>query len=465
MNLTTCLSLSAGVATTLGAVSTAAAESASYLDTSAVSEDRVRAIVAEMLADTENRTSLLQTGTAGHDGDTFFVGSGDFRLNVSGSTQIRYTAVFRDDGDVDLDGDGTAETPVDSYEGGFSIQRTRIAFHGNVQEFDYRVEGDFDDNGNFSLLEAYAGTGLADFEGLGFQVGQYQLPFLREEVVREEYQLAVDRSFVNSVFGLNRGQGLQFNWENDNYRVLFGVNDGAQSLNTDISQNKTGGFNDANGDGIVDPGEEPAYILGTAGEADLGVTARLDWKFAGLWNQFQDFTSMSGDEFAALFGVAAHYEFGDAFIGNNPAGGQVNRDYTYITWTADLSLEGDGWNAMAAFVHAYTDMDGGANNNDFGVVVQGGFFIPETDWELFGRWDGLFPDSDREADDNFNVITAGANYYLYGHAAKFTIDVQIFLDEGVYGGDSLVSPRPEIGYLATNDDGEVSVRGQFQLLF
>src|SRR5688572_8137802 len=71
-------------------------------ETPVASNDEVRAIVAEMMADAQGRSSLLQGGaTAGHDG-RFFVASpdGSFRLNVGGQIQLRYLVAFDDEDDT-----------------------------------------------------------------------------------------------------------------------------------------------------------------------------------------------------------------------------------------------------------------------------------------------------------------------------------------------------------------------------
>jgi len=60
--------------------------------------DEVRALVAEMLADADTRSSLLMSGgNAGHDGKFFLADTdGNFRLNVGGQVQFRYIANFGD---------------------------------------------------------------------------------------------------------------------------------------------------------------------------------------------------------------------------------------------------------------------------------------------------------------------------------------------------------------------------------
>ena len=55
-----------------------------------------------------------------------------------------------------------------------------------------------------------------------------------------------------------------------------------------------------------------------------------------------------------------------------------------------------------------------------------------------------------------NEITIGTNYYIRGHAAKFTIDLTYLCDGSPVSDDGS-------GVLA-NDDAEFVLRVQFQLL-
>ena len=90
-----------------------------------VSRDEVRAMVAEMMSDAETRSTLLQGGaTSGYDRN-FFLASADnkYRLNISGFTQIRYTANYSDSVD-----EGTGN----DYRGGFNLRRTVVGFNGNA---------------------------------------------------------------------------------------------------------------------------------------------------------------------------------------------------------------------------------------------------------------------------------------------------------------------------------------------
>lgn len=414
----------------------------------AVEADDTRATVRRMLADAESRTSLLAEGAgAGHDGKRFHLASADgaLRLNVSGQVQFRYYLDFRDDGDAD--GDGVGE---DDFELGFQTRRTKIYFDGHIHEpaLFYRVNGAFSrTSGDLRLEDAYAGYKWDN--GFTATWGQFKLPFLREETTSSSMQLAVERSIVNDAFSVVRSQGVQGEYKNDNLRLMAAFSDGAAADSSDFGtpRSATGSFL-INRSGL--------------GESDYALTGRAEWKFAGAWDQFKDFTSPAGSEFALMLGVAGHYEGGDpsssAFTGGT---------YDYGAWTADLSIEGDGWNAYIAGVGGYSDYHdtaaGDIANDDYGLVAQGGFMIPESQWEPFVRYAGLFLDDGRagDGDDTFSSLTIGVNYYLYGHAAKFTADAVWCIDET----DPLVASRTSQGQLGDDDEGELTIRLQWQLLF
>ncbi len=115
----------------------------------AQSTDEVRAVVAEMLADAQSRSSLLAGGTSGHDAG-FFLASDDgaFYLNVNGFLQFRYVADFRD-----KDKHGRLQ-PGDDFDSGFQMRRMKIGFAGKVyKDWSYTVLGNFGLDGTFVLQD------------------------------------------------------------------------------------------------------------------------------------------------------------------------------------------------------------------------------------------------------------------------------------------------------------------------
>ncbi len=473
MSKTTTLSLLAGAGVALGSAPAASAADQAYTNA-----DEVRAIVSEMMSDAETRSSLMSSaGAGGYDNGFYLADStGNFRLNIDGASQFRYTLNFRDDNDEFDDSD---------FDSGFSTPRTDIRFHGNVinPNIFYMVWGRFSStgNGDFSLQDAYVGYRFDN--GFYLKWGQFRAQFLREDNVRGWYQLAADRSLTSLVFQQGNVQGIELGYDSEDFRIIASFNDGFNTANTQFNDQTeiTGVYDPITGDLVR---TIPGIGAQTMGEADFGFTLRAEIKFAGTWDQFEDFTSMPGDEFAAMLGVAGHLQYTDSdrvnFMADIdpallPFGTGDGGNLWYGTWTVDLSFEGDGWNFFIAGVGGYTDAEdilvnaitGETNDRDFadyGLVVQGGIFIPETDWEFFARYDAQFFDDTNRAPggtDSFNTLTFGTNWYWSGHAAKFTFDVQWFLDSQ----NQILTQEPSIGWLNSGEDNEFALRFQFQLLF
>jgi len=399
-------------------------------------DDGTRALVAELIADAETRSSLLQSsGGAGYDGK-FFLASGDgrFRLNIGGQIQFRYTANFRDEDETVND---------DDFESGFSDPRTRIVFDGHVQDprLIYRVMFDFRPEGGGSFLQD-AWVGYTFDHGLTLRWGQGITYFQREWNMGDFKLFTVERSLQALLFGQFRSKFIDLKYQTDDspLRVIGTFSDGFRSANRDFDN---------------DP-------------ADWAVTGRAEWKFAGTWAQLEsEYRSPRGSDFGAVIGAAAHIEQGR----NEPGGGA---EQTLFAWTADLLLKGDGWNAMAAGVGYHVQDEAGvsgADFDDFGVLAQGGVLVTD-DVELIARYDVILPDGERVGDNPFNTVTAGLNWYLHGQAARFSFAAMWFLDDttgtqaGNFGGAGARSPNSTaFGVLPSAEAGQVTLWAQFQLLF
>ena len=408
---------------TAAALASAALAPAALADASQPTADEVRAIVSEMLADAETRSSLQSSsGNAGHDG-RFFLASpgGDFRLNVGGYLQFRYMANFGDDLDGDLGND---------YEGGFKFQRVRFVFSGTIyDDIDFVIRPAAGPDGSWSFLDAWGRFDLGD-GGWKMQLGQFKLPFWREWLLGETFNQMVERSEVTNVFASIYAEGVQFSKSADDYRISLAYSDGLRSSNTDYTSNV---------------------------EADYSVTARGEYKFSGNWKQFADMTSLGNEEAGFMVGAAVHHQ-------GNTANFRGNDIDSLTQYTADLNYEGTNWNLSAAFVGRTIEQSVGGNVDDYGILAQGGVFASDK-LEVFGRYTMLIPDSDAAGDDEFSTITAGVNYYLHGHAAKFTVDGVWFLDDPNDTSMIGFGSNTGTGLLATSDSDQFAIRAQFQLIF
>lgn len=377
-------------------------------------------MAAELRADASLRTSALAAAGGGWERGNFYLTDGGANsLKIYGQSQVRYLLNLRDDAVGD---------PAD-FTNGFQLRRTRVGAKGTIwsKDFSYNIYGDFSrSNGDFTLLDA---TGQYKFgDGMNVQWGQFKLPFLREELVSSGKQTAVERSTVNSVFSLVRSQGVQVSMERETFRGSVMISDGRLAANTDFT---------------------------SAAEADYALTARGEFRFGeDDFKRFDDLSSFRGSKFAGLVGAAVHYQDGGET--NATAATEV------LTATIDGAVEGDGWNVFAAAVWRNTEV-GGGETDDFGVVIQGGYFITDQ-FEAFARYDGVFADDDAGGDD-FNTGTLGVNYYISpeSHAVKASADVQYYFDD--QAGSGIVTPATSTNLLADGEDGQIALRLQMQVLF
>jgi hypothetical protein len=378
----------------------------------AQSMDESRSYAAELLADSSARTSTLAQPAAPV-------------VQLGGQIQFRYVINMRDN----VAPDPTTPQEEDDLAVGFQTRRTKLEAKGEVADgWSYFVQVNADsDGGTVGLQEAWVRYQINENSNILW--GQFKLPLLREELVSSKRQLAAERSVLNELFTQDRSQGIQYGWDSDNMRFRVAFSDGIDTENTDFN---------------------------STSEADYAFTGRFEYMGSGDWKQFDQFTSWQGSPFGWMIGGAAHWQSG--------GGTDQTFDLEAMEFTFDGSFVGSGWNAFGAFIYRSIDPAGGTSTDDFGFVAQGGiFFSPQ--WEVFGRWDSIWPDdSIVGSDDEFNTITAGVNYYVIpeSHAAKFTGDVSYYIDNP---GTSIAPTGTGTGLLPTTEDGQFVIRLQFQLLF
>ncbi|USN98453.1 MAG: hypothetical protein H6810_09790 [Phycisphaeraceae bacterium] len=419
--------------------------------------DVERAYSAELAADAANRSSLLQ---GAGEGSGFSVTSGDgaSTLNINALFQFRYVADFRDSSKTGPEGViGNSD-----FTHGFEIPRARMDFSGNLvnDQITYRISADWGEQRDttganyFGVTWAYGQYAFESFDGAFIRWGQFKAPIFWEELVDPEFQLAGDRSAANLYFNQGYTQGIMFGYEADAWRGYFSVNDGVRTIGTNY-----------NG----------------AGEADIGLTARAEFKFAGDWSRFTDFTSWRNSDYAGKIGGAIHWEtYGDT----GPAGGASAHPAALasatggdlILYTIDAAVEGNGWNVSGAFMGSWSEPDGAGStsSSDFGANVQAGVFVTDQ-VELFGRWDAVFLDDNRFApastiDQDLHFLTFGVNYYVIpeSHAVKASLELLWALNDNTAafgilpGSGGAFNPA---SFLGQNDGDEVAVRGQVSVLF
>lgn len=390
----------------------------------------VDAAVRAVTRDAERRSDPigpLLPDAAGRDEDGFFLRSGDgnFLLRPVVQFQFRGVATHREE---KPDGGGS------DTESGFEVRRMEFSVEGNA--FSPRLTYEF------KTVTERAGGGLVledawlqyEFrKGWGVLFGQFRDPVFHEELVSSKYLLAADRTLVNALLGAPTGfvQGLSLVYGDRDtpLHAAAAFHDGAGSINTP--------FLDSEG--------EPGFV------EHFGAAGRVEYKLSGDWKNYKDFTALGTKADLLVVGAAADWTQGDG------------TDVVFATVDAQWETA-RGLGVYAALLSNYHDeRDGvtGASRFDWGGLVQASYLFTPN-WEGFARYDITTLDDDLAAgEDAFNEITAGVNYYCgpggrFGHRAKFTLDLT-YLPDG--------SPADATGLgVFASDDGELVLRGQFQLV-
>ena len=240
--------------------------------------DEMKSLVHDVLADADSRAMLQGNGSP-------------VTVNVHGFLQTRWSY-----NDIKTDGVDTTH--------GFNVPRTRLELSGDLYDWGYKVSGQWNDGGNFTLMDAYADWG-------GFRVGQFKSPFMKEVLTAQTDTLAAERSVISSQFGQGRSQGVQ-----------WGTSTGVG----DLTVAYTDGFNTANGAGV-----QNGYAL--TGRLDFRAT---DWLSAGVAISHNDLNTTDYNTWTAdATFTAGGFDFTGAYVATLD---DVNGDDWGTVWTAAYQL-------------------------------------------------------------------------------------------------------------------------------
>jgi len=429
-----------------------------------LSEERsehIRGIVQDVLADADTRANLQgSAATTGYKGGFFMQSAdGNWKLRINGQIQSRFMY-------------NHAAGQANDY--GFEIRRLKVKFSGHIVDpsLTYKISiinqrDSQGSNNNFNTMYVEDAWLTKTFdEGLYVKVGQFKAPFLREELVSSNAQLAVERSMINNQFTYGWTQGVQIGSKGDDFWWRAMYLDGPNSANTQSQ----GLGNDA-----------------------ASVTARIDWRLDGDWKDWKTFTGYGSRSDSSAFVGAAFQWFNRSNRAANPVeygGFAGNRS---LGLTVDGSVGGDGWTLYSAFVWAdnrgSTFATGPDSNHAWGAIVQGGLMVAD-DFQVFARYElgdidgynqgnahyantptpfaALGNNGQRTGHDS--TITVGFNKWLAGENVKWTSDVGFSFSTINDGGEA----APHAGYASSGngwrpdnagESGQWLIRSQLQLLF
>ena len=459
-----------------------------------LSEERagqIRSVVEDVLADSESRASLRQdTMTAGWN-DGFFLASPDgrFKLEVGGFIQpaFMWSSInppesdkldqlpnrygFGSGGYNELIFKGHVFSPAIQFmvKTNFVFNQA-ISIERNVGEPNSQVQGS--DSGNLTLLDAWVRINFSD--NWSMRVGQYRLPYAREQLVVDQYQMGVSRSIVSRNYGLWYSQGIEFQFQGDDTRWNLSVDNGA----TD----------NVLGENLKAAGSEPLNNPWYSQQSSFSVNSRMEWKPFGAWNDFNSFTSPMGEQAGLLLGLAFHTQTT-----------QPNYQYETTTTTtqeknnwSSATIDGQ-WNfggasifASAFYNYIYSNQIYPADDlgappagarlgavNAYGFTFQPAMYV-DPKVEIFSRYEyANWSASDSEvlttAKTNLpglgqqgplSILTVGVNWYLDGQDLKWTTDVGTTIGSPVGASyiDTLAGWRG-------SSEGEMVFRTRLQLIF
>lgn len=461
-----------------------------------LSEERaaeIRSIVSDVLADSATRDSLQSAGATAGWNDGFYLQSADgrFRLEVGGMIQMRYIYSYVPDGvsGIAFPPNAAYSWTADNVESrsGFDLPNTQLEMKGHVfgEAWQYKIKGAFSNDdeaivgqspfgnlgsgsGTFRLLDAFVRADVSD--EFSVRVGQFKLPFAREQMVDSSQQLGVSRSTISEHLGLGRSQGVEIDWTSGNARSMAAFSNGG----TD------------NLYGVLKPvGSDPANSLYLSDSSTYAITGRFEWKLAGSWAQFNSMTSPPGDEYGLMVGVAGHFQTGDFDNGTQQSPYPKNNWYGL---TADVSAMYGGASLFASFFYHQTDsgaayIQGGNNftpasaadigtTEVWGATLQASYYLLPN-WEVFGRFEygsastgelsNITAPTGATSLDNGNdlmLLSVGLNWYIDGEDFKWTSDVGVSLDkvDGIWWNGNN-------GWRASGEEHEIVLRTQLQMAF
>lgn len=441
--------------------------------------EEIRGVVVDVLADAESRASLQSDGATAGWNKGFFLASpdGNFKLKISGLMQARFAYNYQ----PTTNRAGVNSVEAESSEYGTEVRRAELLFAGNILDpsWTYALKFAFNQNGLTLQTDAGAQTTTnapalddayirKDFgNGWSLKGGQYKSNYNLEEWSSSSAMQVVERSVINSYFKTDFIQGIELQYEAENWRVLMNYNDGGGNRNIAAV-----GTNTSSAVGATSSGNSTEWA--TAG--------RFDLKLAGKWSQFKEMMSFRGSDEALQVGAAYNWQRGgsqnvqnDSFIGNS--------DGMNISYTTDIAWRMNGASLFGAFLGNtfYARPGGAAAVNSYGAVIQGGYFVSD-DLEFVARWEylnvsggainvtsaGSAGNASSINAQHFQIYTIGTNYYLLKNQLKISADIgyvvgALLFQNGIYNGS--ITGADYRSDETSGATGQTVARIQMQLAF
>ncbi len=313
----------------------------------------------------------------------------------------------------------------------FSVRRGRLSFAGNAfgKNNKFKLQLGFSPRDLGTQNGAPTTSPLIDFywdfthfEPISVRVGQYKVPFNRQNLISSGAMQLVERSIVNSEFSLDRDIGVDLRTKDigNFFRYALGVfiGEGRNSF----SDNNFG----------------MAYV------------ARVEVLPLGM---FDDLNEPDFERGKPRISVGMAYAFLDrantnrGIRGSAPAdGGTTDMQLA----TADISFKVAGFSFLSETIVRDGSRNPGDDVDDMGVLIpvedsrdgwgammQVGYLVPRVPLEIAGRYGVIRGDEAGSLSDG-NEAGGGASYYFLRHSLKLQADYFRLWGDDVGLGDDRV---------------------------
>ncbi|MBV8781280.1 MAG: hypothetical protein JO353_07775 [Phycisphaerae bacterium] len=408
--------------------------------------------VERVLSDARMRSEIIRGGNAGWDKGHFFLSSagGNFVARPWLQAQTRYAVNWRD---------GAKTSGANDAQSGFEIRRLRLGIDGNVftpqltylfnfatypgstsQTLPTGGSVGLGNGGNVALEEAWLKYSFAETPW-SIRAGQFHNPLDHEAIIGPKYR-GGEASLTTDIFANteNYVQGVTIIYDTkDDWRFEGGFTDGIRSSNTNFQDYPNSG----NG-------------------YDFGFAGRLEYKLMGDWKDYSQLTALGNTRDLLVMGAG---------LDESQGGNSDTFSHTFDIQYANTN----GFLAYGSYFGRYTSNNRGIPLNtqssvnfsptgllgqdtyEYSVLGQAAYMI-DGNIEPYVRYEYMhLAGTPAGSNNEVHALSAGVNYYLYGHNAKLSGQVT-YLPNGI--------PISDEGndVLSSNNKGEFAFFVQFQLM-
>jgi len=364
----------------------------------------------------KNNEVPLTAGYDKTDGNGFFIRSEDsqFRLNIGAYTQARYNINWRE-APVDED-DVTKE---------FSFVRTKLYFQGQYTPlFDYHFRFNIDDEGGSDIMVAFLQYNMNNKWNL--RIGKQFIATTREDWMWGDDIMTTEFSAHDATFALGVANGFQAHYQAKQQRFWLALSDGSAAAKAAASEE----------------------------QSDLALSGRWEYQLNGSdWSVWSDIIGRKGHSQGVLLGLGGVYQF--------------EKDQSTLDriaqLNADISFNGDGYQAILATSWTRHEPRAGNSYNNYGMLVQGGYFITDHT-QIYAQYNLISPGDQPGELETFHSIGAGINYFPFAwtNRWKFSGEIAYMFDTL---NKTIVAPSSSLGWLESDKAGQTYLRFQAQFGF